>query len=149
MEKSLSHLHEFNILGFRSIELEGIRADHLEGVHAMRMQVRKEADKLGLKIPVFCVVLPGKAQNIRIQNITAKNAGKTGCSVTGIAGFPVKNVSLHNISMELPGGVVNFDEKWKVPELENQYPESTMFGLLPVWHIPVSMLQTQIKSTFR
>jgi len=57
--KSIGHLHELKDLGYQSIELEGIREEHLEGVYTRRQQIREEADSLGLKIPVFCVVLPG------------------------------------------------------------------------------------------
>ena len=56
---TLVHLDELNNLGFRSIELEGIRREHLEGVHQIREQVREKADTMGMKIPMFCVVLPG------------------------------------------------------------------------------------------
>jgi sugar phosphate isomerase/epimerase len=56
---TLSHLDEFSALGFRSVELEGIREGHLEHIHEMREQIRQRADELGLKIPVFCDVLPG------------------------------------------------------------------------------------------
>ena len=56
---TLVHLDELNNLGFRSIELEGIRREHLEGVHQIQEQVREKADTMGMKIPMFCVVLPG------------------------------------------------------------------------------------------
>ena len=56
---TLVHLDELNNLGFRSIELEGIRREHLEGVHQIRQQIREKADTLGMKIHMFCVVLPG------------------------------------------------------------------------------------------
>ena len=56
---TLVHLDELNNLGFRSIELEGIRREHLEGVHQIRQQISEKADTLGMKIPMFCVVLPG------------------------------------------------------------------------------------------
>ena len=56
---TLVHLDELNNLGFRSIELEGIRREHLEGMHQMRQQIREKADAMGMKIPMFCVVLPG------------------------------------------------------------------------------------------
>jgi len=58
-EDSLEHLVELKDLGFRSIELEGIREEHLDGMYEMRHQIRHNADLMGLKVPVFCVVLPG------------------------------------------------------------------------------------------
>ncbi|MCK4747228.1 MAG: glycoside hydrolase, partial [Bacteroidales bacterium] len=73
----------------------------------------------------------GVLQNIRIENIVIRNSGKTGCSVTGIEGFPARNISLHQITMHLPGGMTETGDDWEVPELEEHYPESTMFGVLP------------------
>jgi sugar phosphate isomerase/epimerase len=57
--RSVEHLREYGELGFRSIELEGIRREHLEEMDALGRLLRQEADGLDLKIPVFCVVLPG------------------------------------------------------------------------------------------
>ncbi len=56
---TLSHLDELKNLGLKSIELEGIRKEHLEEIHSLSKQVSLKADKLELEIPVFCIVLPG------------------------------------------------------------------------------------------
>jgi len=72
----------------------------------------------------------GSFQNVNISNVIATNTGQFGCSITGIPNHPVKNVSLSNISIEFQGGVTN-DISLEVPELENHYPESTMFEILP------------------
>ena len=53
------HLEEFSALGYTSIELEGIRQEHLNGIHGQRHALREKADSLGLKVPVYCTVLPG------------------------------------------------------------------------------------------
>lgn len=53
------HLDEFSRLGFTSIELEGIREEHLNGMHAQRHALKDKVDGQGLKVPVFCTVLPG------------------------------------------------------------------------------------------
>lgn len=73
----------------------------------------------------------GKIRNISLSNIIATNADETGCSITGIAGALLENISLHNIHLETRGGVgaVNLDQA--VPENEEDYPEGTMFGILP------------------
>ncbi|HEC43654.1 MAG TPA: sugar phosphate isomerase/epimerase [Bacteroides sp.] len=59
VENGLIHLEELASLGFRSIELEGIREEHLTRVYEMRHQLKEKANILNLKIPVFCIVLPG------------------------------------------------------------------------------------------
>lgn len=53
------HLEEFSKLGFTSVELEGIREVHLDGMFEQRYALRQQADALQLKVPVFCTVLPG------------------------------------------------------------------------------------------
>lgn len=58
-EEASAHLDEFAALGFTSIELEGIRKEHLNGMYAQSGDLREKADSLGLKVPVFCTVLPG------------------------------------------------------------------------------------------
>jgi sugar phosphate isomerase/epimerase len=59
VENTPGHLEEFSELGFNSIELEGIREEHLEGMHKQRHELRSRADALQMEIPVFCIVLPG------------------------------------------------------------------------------------------
>ena len=41
--KSLEYLHEFKDLDYSSIELEGIREEHLNGVHALGSRISAEA----------------------------------------------------------------------------------------------------------
>jgi len=73
----------------------------------------------------------GELKNIRIEDLVVRNGGKTACSITGIPGYRVRNVSLSNISMEVVGGEEASAPRDKVPELEDLYPEATMFGVLP------------------
>lgn len=58
-EDTERHLDEMKALGYRSVELEGIRAEHLRVVHARRSSIRARLDALELKVPYFCAVLPG------------------------------------------------------------------------------------------
>jgi sugar phosphate isomerase/epimerase len=57
--RSLGHLNELQALGFKSIELEGIRRDHLREMVSMGKVLDKVAGEQGIQIPVFCIVLPG------------------------------------------------------------------------------------------
>lgn len=45
-------------LGFQSVELEGIREEHLHQVASVKKEIRRVRDQLGLQIPYFCIVLP-------------------------------------------------------------------------------------------
>lgn len=71
----------------------------------------------------------GTIRDVKIDNVIIRNAGNTGCSVTGLPGHPVENVRLSNILICHKGGA----EKTPVPadEKEKDYPEATMWGTLP------------------
>ena len=75
----------------------------------------------------------GSFKNVSISNIIADNVGAYGCSITGLPGYYVENISLENISINFAGGVTinNFNTEMK--ELEDSYPESTMWGNLPAY----------------
>jgi len=73
----------------------------------------------------------GVLKNIVIEDLVVRNGGSTGCSITGIPGYPVRNITLSNIAMEVAGGEGASDPQMEVPELEELYPEATMFGVLP------------------
>ena len=73
----------------------------------------------------------GRLGQVRIRNISAHNAGTTGCSITGIPGYRVSDITLEDLDLEFRGGVEVGDFNEQVPELESQYPEGTMFGILP------------------
>jgi sugar phosphate isomerase/epimerase len=86
---SLAHVAEFKELGFTSIELEGIRNEHLEGVHSRRIQIREKADALGIKIPVFCVVLPGLCSPDQAERELNLELFEKGCEVAVSLGSKV------------------------------------------------------------
>ncbi len=71
----------------------------------------------------------GRIRDVKIDNVIVRNAGNTGCSVTGLPGHPVENVRLSNILVCHKGGA----KKTPVPadEKEKDYPEATMWGTLP------------------
>lgn len=71
----------------------------------------------------------GRIDGVHISNVFVNNAGPTGCSITGLPGHPVENVTLSGITICHAGGpnrlLVPSDEK------ETEYPEATMWGVLP------------------
>jgi len=79
----------------------------------------------------------GSFRNVSIQNVTAVNAGATGCLIAGIPGHAVENVTLSNITVTFSGGGTADDARRSVAELEDEYPESTRWGLLPAYGFTV------------
>jgi hypothetical protein len=75
----------------------------------------------------------GKLSNVMISNIQASNVGNIGCSITGLPGFPVKNISLNHIRLSFQGGGTKEFVNREIPELPEKYPEFRMFGMLPAY----------------
>jgi polygalacturonase len=75
----------------------------------------------------------GELSNVLITQVIARNTGKTGCAITGIPGHRVRNIKLSNMILEFAGGVIDPVDPADVPELEDLYPEATMFGELPAY----------------
>jgi polygalacturonase len=75
----------------------------------------------------------GKFHNVNISNIVATDCSLIGCSITGLPGHPIENISLSNINLGFAGGGTKKDASRKIPEKAANYPESTMFGTLPAY----------------
>jgi polygalacturonase len=71
----------------------------------------------------------GRINGIHLSNITVNNAGKTGCSITGLPNHPVENIYLSNITITQQGGCKQIANP--TDEKEKEYPEATMWGILP------------------
>ncbi|MDE5849285.1 MAG: glycoside hydrolase [Muribaculaceae bacterium] len=71
----------------------------------------------------------GSISGVTLHDIRIEEAGPSGSSITGLAGYPVSDILLHDITIRHAGGQlatpVPTDEK------EAEYPESTMWGILP------------------
>lgn len=76
----------------------------------------------------------GVIENVTIRNVKARSAAETqlkpptGVLITGVPGHPIKNVTLENIEISLPGGGTSENARHEVPEAEAEYPEVRTFG---------------------
>ena len=77
----------------------------------------------GQKVPI-----PGKATGILLSNIVA-TGGVLASSITGLPGFPIRNVSVSDVQIVMAGGGKR--EPIIVPEAAADYPQAPMFGPLP------------------
>jgi hypothetical protein len=75
----------------------------------------------------------GRLRNVLISNVQASGANKVGCSITGLPGRPVENITLDHIRSEFTGGGTLEDARSQVPENPDKYPEYSMFGVLPAY----------------
>ncbi len=75
----------------------------------------------------------GALRNIVLSSIIATGAGETGCSITGLPGYPVENIVLRDVRIEFAGGGTR-EQAERVPEEKpDSYPEYKMFGPLPAY----------------
>jgi polygalacturonase len=75
----------------------------------------------------------GTLRNVTLDNIVATDTSNIGCSITGLPGHPVEDISLSNVRLGFDGGGTRKDASRKVSEKAASYPESTMFGVLPAY----------------
>jgi hypothetical protein len=75
----------------------------------------------------------GTFRNVVVTNIVAEGTSEIGCSITGLPGHRIENVSLENLSLGFDGGGTREEASKEVPERPDSYPESTMFGALPAY----------------
>ncbi|MBQ8464234.1 MAG: glycoside hydrolase [Prevotella sp.] len=77
----------------------------------------------------------GRIRGVHLDNIQVYGAGSMGCSITGLPGHPVEDVSLSRITLRHKGGVNEADLPAIADSLRNEkekdYPEATMWGNLP------------------
>jgi hypothetical protein len=71
----------------------------------------------------------GSIDGVRISNFLVSNAGPTGCSITGMKDYPVRNIFLRDIFITQKGGQPETDAP--IDEKLAEYPEATMWGILP------------------
>ena len=76
----------------------------------------------------------GSMRRVHLSHITAYNAEPRFASIiAGIPGHPVEGVTLSDIRLVYRGGGTTEDAKREPPEVEDAYPEPSMFGTLPAF----------------
>ncbi|MGD8780463.1 MAG: sugar phosphate isomerase/epimerase family protein [Ignavibacteria bacterium] len=58
-KKTIQFINEMKSLGFKSIELEGIRDEHLSTVYDMKEEIAGHLKENDINLAMFCAVLPG------------------------------------------------------------------------------------------
>ncbi|RKD90311.1 glycoside hydrolase family 28 protein [Mangrovibacterium diazotrophicum] len=114
-------------------KMEGISINNIqvEGTEApifIRLGNRARSHKSGVTIDHV-----GEISDVSISHVRVKTEGNTACSITGQPGFPVRNVRLNDIIVESAGGGTLADFQCPVEYKPKDYPEATMFGVLPAY----------------
>jgi polygalacturonase len=76
----------------------------------------------------------GTMKRILVSNLTCHNTPRSISSIlSGIPGHAIEDVKLSNIFIETVGGAQAEAARVQPPELENAYPEPSMFGAMPAF----------------
>jgi len=75
----------------------------------------------------------GTFRNVIVSNIVATDCSSVGCSITGLPGHRIENVTLSDIHLGFEGDGTKEEASRRIAEKPDSYPESTMFGTLPAY----------------
>lgn len=75
----------------------------------------------------------GRFSHVTLSEITATNMSDIGCSITGLPGHPVEAVTPERHHDQVRRRGTKEQTARAIPEREDAYPESTMFGTLPAY----------------
>jgi len=138
----ISNCHIYNTLngGIKLLTVDGAHLRNVEITNVTMDNVRTPMlFRLGSRLNVFRAGQDekqetGTFENVIIRNVKAKSAEKTqltsasGILITGVPGHYIKDFTLENIEIELPGGAPVTESRVEVPEAIDQYPEIKTFG---------------------
>ena len=62
-------------------------------------------------------------------------ATKGGVQIMGLNGHPIEDVTLENIRLSYNGGGTEADAARQIGDLDDAYPEPSMFGRTPAWGV--------------
>jgi len=85
-EDTLKYIDEYKSMGFQSVELEGIREDHLLKVYEIKNEVFAKIKELKLEVPYFCIVLPGLSSADAHERTKNLELFRKGCEIAHLLG---------------------------------------------------------------
>ncbi len=111
-----------------NVSISNISMDKVDCAIFVRLGNRARPFKENMSKPDM-----GSLFNVIISNIQGTNIGKTGCSITGLPSYPVRNITLNNIRLHFEGGGTEDLITRDIEEFPEKYPEHSMFGTLPAY----------------
>lgn len=124
-------------IGHSAISLEIVDGGTMTNVDIADITIRRTQCPIFIRLanraraysPDVPVENIGSISGIRLHDILIDDAGPGGSSITGLAGHPVRDVELCDITIRHAGGQP--ETPAPTDEKVADYPESTMWGILP------------------
>jgi len=122
----------------RGLALETVDGGLLEDVTISNITMRNVQMpfffRLGARMRGPAGLPIGSLRRVSISNVIAQNADpRYPSTIAGIPGHPVEDIRISNVRHHMVGGLTPADAVANPPELENAYPEPSMFGTLPAY----------------
>jgi hypothetical protein len=125
--------------GISAVTLEVVDGGRMEGVVVSQLNVE------GTRSPIFIRLANrgrrhradaarpplGMLRQVLLEDIIVRGAGSFGSCISGIPGAAIEDVTLSRIRIDNAVGPENGNMPGLPPEREKDYPEATMFGVLP------------------
>ncbi len=123
----------------RGLALESVDGALLEDVTISNITMRDVANcpifmRLGSRMRGPAGPPVGELHRVTLSNIVVYNAEpKYASIISGVPGHDIEDITLSNIRIYYKGGGTKQQAALDPPEKENDYPEPTMFGEIPVY----------------
>ena len=134
IEISHCQIRDTTMSGIALYEVDGASLENvtvtdvtMDGV-AVALSVRLGARLMTFRAGDQPRPLPGRLRNVVIKHVVAKNIRMIGFLINGVPGYPVEDLTLEDIDLEMPGGGSREQALVQLPEREKAYPEYDTFG---------------------
>lgn len=123
----------------RGLALETVDGGVIEDMVASNLTMREITTapiflRLGTRLRAPEGAAPGAIRKVVIRDVTAEGIlPDYAALIMGLPGHPIEDVTLENVRLVYDGGGTEADAARQPPELEDAYPEPSMFGRTPAY----------------
>jgi len=134
MEDTYKVIREMADLGFRYIELEGVRKDNLMEVYNHRNDLKKLCDDLGLEVVNFCPILPDIVSTDQKKRKGALDLFRVGIELAEFFGCTTIQTDSYTPPLEFVGSapykeMINYGLQFKV-KVKNEFSWNAVWDAL-------------------
>lgn len=118
------------ITGIAGVALEVVDGGFMEDVTISNLTMEDVQTPVFIRLGRRKVSANSYLKNVLIEKIIATSVSYVASSITGVPGLRVDNVEIRDVDFKLKAGGKVADAMVNVPEVEDQYPENRMFGVM-------------------